>query len=309
MGATEVVHGVSGSTMGLILGVYQEFIFSLRSVDRAAFRLLKNRQFGDFWSKINGNFLISILSGIAIGLVLLTKIVSYFLEDHFIALSSFLFGLVIISGILLLRKIKKWTVSAALAIVAGIAITYFLSWVAPLHTPDNSFLGFIAGICAGASLAFPGISSAFILLLVGKYQFIVISFSQVNLIVIGAFFLGCITGLWMASRFMYRMFADYYNATVALLAGLMLGALSKLWPWRTVFEYVTNSKGDQVPAYDMSVLPWKYVALTGKDPQVFLAILMMALGVFLVVLIEKIAAGLKLKAEHGKSFRADRTNR
>ena len=91
------------------------------------------------------------------------------------------------------------------------------------------------------------------------------------------------------------MLHNYRSASIALLAGLMFGSLNKVWPWREVLEYVTNSKGEQVPAFDKSILPWHYFATTGKDPQVFQAILMMALGVFLVVLIEKIAVRLKTK--------------
>jgi putative membrane protein len=123
----------------------------------------------------------------------------------------------------------------------------------------------------------------------------VTSFSQLNAAIIAVFFLGCLVGLWVASRFMYRILSDYYSTTVALLSGLMLGALNKLWPWRKILEYATNGNGEQIPAFDESVLPWRYLALTGKDPEVFLAILMMAVGVFIVVLIEKIAAGLKTK--------------
>jgi putative membrane protein len=88
---------------------------------------------------------------------------------------------------------------------------------------------------------------------------------------------------------------NYHSSTIALLAGFMLGSLNKVWPWREVLEFVTNSKGEQVPAFDRSILPWHYLATTGKDPQVFQAILMMALGVFIVVLIEKIAVRLKTK--------------
>jgi putative membrane protein len=295
MGATEVIHGVSGSTMALMLGVYQEFILSLRSINRENFRLWKRKGFGFFWSEIHGPFLFPLLSGIIVGLLILTRLVSGLLQESPIVFSSFLFGLVLISGLLLLRKIRKWTPGTFVLLFCGVAINYFLSLTPPISTPDNPLFALLAGLCAGFSLTFPGISSAFILILIGKYQYIVLSFSELNLLVTILFFAGGVVGLWMASRLMYRIFAEYYNATVALLAGLMLGALNKLWPWRNVFEYVTSSKGDQMPAYDTSILPWNYMALTGKDPEVFFAILMMALGVFLVVLIEKITAGLKTK--------------
>jgi putative membrane protein len=295
MGATEVIHGVSASTVGLMLGVYQQFIVSLRSVDRDAWKDLRKGRFAKAWSHFNGGFLFPLLSGMILGLLLLTRIVAELLAENSIVITSFLFGVIAISGILFLRRIRKRRIAALPFFFAGIAINYFLSLAAPLHTPDHPFFALLAGMCSGFTLLFPGVSSAFILLLIGKYQYIVLSFSELNWLVAILFFAGGLTGLWMASRFMYRIFAEYYDATVALLAGLMLGALNKLWPWRNVLEYAVNGKGDQVPAYDTSILPWRYQALTGKDPEVFLAILMMALGVFLVVLIEKIAAGQKTK--------------
>jgi putative membrane protein len=295
MGATEVAHGVSGSTMALILGVYNEFIDSLRAIDRNAYALLRKGYISDFWQRVNGTFLLLLFSGIIVGLLTVAQVLAALLRTYFIATSAFLFGLILIAGILLLRRVLRWTFRPVISFFIGLAINYALTISAPIALPDNIFFVFAAGLVAGFCLALPGISSAFILIMIGKYHYIVTSFTQLNTAIISVFFVGCLAGLWMASRFMYRILADYHSTTVALLAGLTLGALNKLWPWRNVLEYVTNGKGDQIPSFDESILPWKYVALTGKDPQVFLAILMMALGVFIVVLVEKIAAGLKTK--------------
>ena len=170
MGATEVIHGVSGSTVGLMLGVYQQFIVSLRSVDRQALADVRKGRFSLAWSRIHGNFLVSLLSGIIFGLLLLTKVVSELLTEHFIVITSFLFGLIAISGILFLRKLKKWTAGAVICFFTGIAINYFLSLATPLQTPDHPLFAALAGMCSGFTLLFPGISGAFILLLIGKYQ-------------------------------------------------------------------------------------------------------------------------------------------
>jgi putative membrane protein len=295
MGATEVVQGVSGSTMALILGVYHDLINALRSIDRNAFALLKAGAFTAFWKHIHGPFLVTIFAGIALSVVTLTKVVSFLLQEYFILSSSIFFGLILISGILLFRKVKKWRIGVLIGFIIGFVINFSLTLLPPMQTPDIYLFAFVAGVLAGFALLFPGLSSAFILLIIGKYQLIVISFSELNGSVILLFVAGCLIGLWTASRFIYKMLADYYSTTVALLAGLMLGALNKLWPWRYAFEYVTSGDGQQIPAFDESVVPWRYMTLTGKDPQVFQAILMVALGVFLVVLIEKIAAGLKTK--------------
>lgn len=295
MGTTEVVQGVSGSTMALILGVYHDFVNSLRSIDNKALALLREGEFVKLWSHINGAFLFPVLAGISVSVLTLTSFVSEMIRRHFIICSSILFGIILISGILMFRKVKKWRLGVLFGFIAGFAINFSLTMLQPFHTPDLYIFALVAGVLAGFALLFPGLSSAFILLLIGKYQLIVISFSQLNIPVMLLFSVGCLLGLWLASRIIYKILADYYSTTVALLAGLMLGALSKLWPWRYTFEYVTNAKGDQLPAYDQAVAPWKYMALTGKDPQIFQAILMVALGVFLVVLVEKIAAGLKTK--------------
>jgi putative membrane protein len=295
MGATEVVQGVSGSTMALILGVYHDLVNSLRSVDRKAISLLRQGKVAAFWDHIHGSFLLPILAGIAVSILTLASYVSQMLQDHFILCSSIFFGIILISGILLFRKVRKWRISVLFGFIAGFVINFSLTLIEPFHTADTYIFALIAGVLAGFALLFPGLSSAFILLFIGKYQLIVISFSQLNIWVILLFSLGCLLGLWLASRIIHKILAHYYSTTVALLAGLMLGALNKLWPWRYTYEYVTNAKGDQIPAYDESVVPWRYMALTGKDPQIFQAILMVALGVFLVVLVEKIAAGLKTK--------------
>jgi putative membrane protein len=295
MGATEVIQGVSGSSMALILGVYHDLVNSLRSIDSAAFSLLRAGNFLGFWRSINGRFLFTILSGFVVGIITLAKGITDLLITNFILTSSIFFGIILISGVLMFRKIKKWRIGVLFGFLIGFAINFSLTLIEPFQTADIYLFVFIAGVLAGFALLFPGLSSAFILLIIGKYQLIVISFSQLNAWVIVLFVTGCVLGLWIASRLIHKILAEYYSTTVALLAGLMLGALNKLWPWRYTFEYVTNAEGDQIPAFDESIVPWKYMALTGKDPQIFQAILMVALGVFLVVLIEKIAAGLKTK--------------
>jgi putative membrane protein len=295
MGATEVIQGVSGSTMALILGVYHDLANSLRSFDRTALALLRSRDISGFWKYINGSFLFTLLGGFLIGIVTLAKVITDLLISHFIICSSIFFGIILISGVLVFRKVRKWRIGVLIGFVIGFGINFFLTSIAPFHTADTYLFAFVAGVLAGFALLFPGLSSAFILLIIGKYQLIVISFGQLNAWVILVFVAGCIPGLWIASRLIHKILVSYYSTAVALLAGLMLGALNKLWPWRYTYEYVTNAEGDQIPAYDESVVPWKYMALTGKDPQIFQAILMVALGVFLVVLIEKIAAGLKTK--------------
>jgi putative membrane protein len=127
----------------------------------------------------------------------------------------------------------------------------------------------------------------------GQYSALAIALNTFNLRILALFTLGFIPGLIVNARISRALLVHYHHTGVALLAGLMLGALNKLWPWRETLEFMTNFRGEQIPAFDRSILPWDLMATTGKDPLVFQAIAMMALGVFIVVLTEKIGARLK----------------
>jgi putative membrane protein len=282
--------------MALLLGIYQEFIFSLRALNRTAFRLLWQKQISAFWKKINGNFLLALVAGIATGLIAMRAVFSHYFDLYSIFISSFFFSLVIIAALLLLRKITRWNLVVAVCILLGLALSYFITRAAPFTTTDNVAFGFLAGVLTGSSFVIPGVSGAFILMFIGKYQYILTSFGSLEIGVIILFIAGGILGITVIARFIARLLTVYYNATVALFAGLMIGSLNKIWPWREVYEYATTIQGKRIPAFDKSILPWRYLELTGKDPHVFHAILMMALGVFMVVLIEKIAARLKTKS-------------
>jgi putative membrane protein len=295
MGAADVVPGVSGGTVAFITGIYDELLRSINSIDLEALKLLGKFRIAELWKKVNGSFLVTLFAGIATSLLSLAKLMIYLLEHHPIIIWSFFFGLILISAPLVLREIKKWRVSTFLSFLVGTGIAYAITVLSPTQSPDALWFIFISGAVAICAMILPGISGAFILLLIGKYQYMITALTEFNIPVVLVFITGCVVGLLGFSRFLSWILENYHSATVALLAGFMLGSLNKVWPWREVLEYVTNSKGEQVPVFDRSILPWHYFATTGKDPQVFQAILMMALGVFIVVLIEKIAARLKTK--------------
>jgi putative membrane protein len=295
IGATGVLHGISGGSMALLLGVHQPFVFSLHSIDREALSLLRQNKVSAFWKKINGNFLLVILFGITTALVALRPVFNRYYFEYPIFVSSFFFSLVTIAALLLLRKITRWRPGIFLCILTGFGLGYLVTRAAPLSMPDSALFTFLTGLFAGFTFIVPGISGAFILMIFGKYQYILASFGALEIDVIILFIAGGILGIMVMARFIAIMLTRYFNATVALFAGLMIGSLNKIWPWREVLEYATTIQGKRIPAFDKSILPWRYLETTGKDPQVFYAILLMASGVLLVVIIEKIAARLKTK--------------
>lgn len=290
MGGADIVPGVSGGTIAFITGIYQELLLSLKSVDLEALTLLKSGRFKDFWQHVNGTFLVVLLAGIATSLVTLAKLLSFLLLNYPIQLWSFFFGLVIISAILVLKEMQKWSIWAVLSGLLGIGIAYYISVASATETPSDYWFIFIAGAVAICAMILPGISGAFILLLFGKYEFILNALKNLELDIIVVFALGCITGILSFARLISWLLERYYNVAIALLAGFMIGSLNKIWPWKTVLEYRLDSHGVQKPFLVESVLPTTYFEVTGQQPQVVWAILFMALGILLVVAIEKIAA-------------------
>lgn len=296
IGATGVLQGISGGSMSLLLGVHKDLILSIGAIDSTSLRLLLRGQLGKFWRAINGGFLVAVFAGIVTGLLTLRAIFHFYVSQYPIYISSFFFSLVIIAALLLLRKIYRWNPGVVLSIATGLALSYYITIASPIATPDNLLFAFLAGFLAGSTFIIPGVSGAFMLMFIGKYQYILTSFGSLETDVIILFITGGILGITVIAQFAATLLTNYYNAIVGLFAGLMIGSLNKIWPWRQVYEYATTIQGERIPAFDKSILPWRYLEITGKDPQLFYAILMMALGVFSVVLIEKVAARLKTRS-------------
>lgn len=293
MGAADVIPGVSGGTIAFITGIYEELLHAIRSIDLEALALLRSFRITDFWKKINGTFLTVLLGGILTSLLSLARLMNFLLAEHPIHVWSFFFGLILISSPLILREIKKWHGGIFVSFITGIATAYTITILSPAQTPEALWFIFLAGSLAICAMILPGISGAFILLLLGKYEYMMQALTQADWPTILVFALGCVVGLLSFSRLLSWILKNHRYPALALLGGFMLGSLNKVWPWKEVIAFRLDHSGKQVPAFDKSVLPWDFFEKTGNDPLVFQAILMMALGVFIVVLIEKLAVRLK----------------
>ena len=295
MGGADVVPGVSGGTIAFISGIYEELLASIKAVNLPSLRLLLNGQFKEFWRAINGNFLLILFSGILISIKSLAALLIHLKETYPIQLWSFFWGLIMISSVVVLRQITKWRWTVIVSGIIGIFLAVIVTSLTPAHTSDSYLMIILSGILGISAMILPGISGAFILLILGKYEFILKALNELNLVVIGLFIFGCIIGLVSFVRVISWLLSKYHNMAVALLAGFMMGSLNKLWPWKETLEYRLDSHGNQVPFIDINVMPNKYFEITGDDPVVIQAILFMAVGFFIVVLIEKIALQIKPK--------------
>lgn len=295
MGGADVIPGVSGGTIAFITGIYEELIESIKNIDADALAYLKKFDFSSFWKKINGSFLIAVFTGVITSLLSLAKLMGFLLATYPIPVWSFFFGLILISSPLILREVKKWSFAIVLSGISGIAIAYWITVISPSQTPSNLFFIFFCGVLAICAMILPGISGAFILLLLGKYEYMIQALIEFNIPVVLVFMAGCIVGILSFSRFLSWILKHYRFPTLALLAGFMLGSLNKVWPWKEVVSFRLNHAGQQVPAFDQSIWPGQYLEKTGNDPLIFQSILFVALGVLIVVFVEKLAGALKTK--------------
>lgn len=295
MGGADVVPGVSGGTIAFISGIYEELLESIKAVNIPNLKLLLKGEFKAFWKAINGNFLLVLFSGILVSVKSLASLLIYLKETYPIQLWSFFWGLIMISAVVVLRQINQWRWPVILSGIIGIFIAFFITSTTPAQTSDSYLMIILSGVLGISAMILPGISGAFILLILGKYEFILTALSELDLVVIGLFLLGCLIGLVSFVRIISWLLSKYHNAAVALLAGFMMGSLNKLWPWKQTLEYRLDRHGEQVPFVDINVWPNKYLEVTGQDPVIIQALLYMAVGFFIIVVIEKIALQIKLK--------------
>jgi putative membrane protein len=294
MGIAEVIPGISGSTAALLTGIYEELIHSIKSINQESIKLLFQKKFREFWKLINGQFLVTVLAGISTTFLLGARLIFDAMKHHPIPIGSFFFSLMVMATPLVMREeIKKWDGGAIICFGVALAIAYAITFVPPIQAPRALWMVFFVAAIAGAVALIPGISFIFILILLGQFGYITSAISEFNTVAILIFILGYMVGLVGFSRILDHFLNKFRRPALALLTGIMLGFLNKVWPWREVLEFATNRKGDQIQAFDRSILPWDYFGTTGKDPQVIQAILMMALGVFIVILIDRIASRRK----------------
>ena len=302
MGAADVVPGVSGGTIAFISGIYQELIDSINKIDLKTILSVRKNGIKATWAALNGNFLLALISGIFISILTFSKVITFLLDNHPILVWSFFFGLVLASILLIWKQITHWKYYSLFALLLGTFVSYYITIAKPVASPDSLPYLFLSGFVAIIAMILPGVSGAFILLLMGSYQTVIGTINQFregiasfNMEILGqamiklmTFAVGAILGLKLFSKILHWMFAHHKNTTLAVLIGFMIGSLNKIWPWKQVLETRLNSHGEVVPFLEKSVLPQHFEG----NPQIIGAIVMMLFGFILIVGLEKIAAKL-----------------
>ena len=286
MGAADVVPGVSGGTIAFISGIYEELLGSISNINLNLFKTLKNDGLKAAWKQLNGNFLATLFIGIAISILSLAKIISWLLIHKPILLWSFFFGLVLASVIYIAKQIKKWNVLSVILLVLGGFLAYYITTLNPLVSENASPLFmFLAGAIAICAMILPGISGSFILVLLGAYKPILAAINNRNITTIALVGAGAIVGLLTFSRLLKWLFKHYKDLTLAVLTGFIIGSLNKIWPWKKVLTFRTNSHGEQVPFNELSISPFSFEG----EPKLVTAIGLALVGFALILVLEKLA--------------------
>ena len=294
MGAADVIPGVSGGTIAFIMGIYDEFVGSLASINGEALKLLLKGRFSAFWKHINGSFLLSLVAGIGISVIALAGLMQMLLSDFPIQTWAFFFGLIVASSLFIIRGISGWKLREGLLLVFGILLGAVICTLSPTQTPDGLWFIFLSGALAICAMILPGISGSFILLILGKYEYVLGAISGLvagvdpgrNLLILGVFGLGAIIGILAFSRFLHWLLARWQKETMIVLAGFIIGSLVKIWPW-TNAEAIVLSQFPELASFG-DALPTEIISqyMASADLHIGGAVLFAVIGFSLVTGIE-----------------------
>ena len=298
MGAADVIPGVSGGTIAFITGIYDEFVGSIARVDAEAVRLLLKGRIGEFWKHINGWFLLSVVAGIGVSVVSLAGLMQMLLSDYPVQTWAFFFGLIVASSIFILRGISGWKALDGVLLALGVVLGVTVCTLSPTKTPDTLWFILIIGAIAICAMILPGISGSFILLILGKYQYIMgaisglatgENFSQ-NLVIVAVFLVGAVCGILGFSKFLHWLLARWNKETLIVLAGFIIGSLVKVWPWSNA-EAIVCSQNPELALMAENLeggLPAELVSqyMAGADLHIAGAVIFALVGFSLVMGIE-----------------------
>ena len=283
MGAANVIPGVSGGTIALITGIYEELIDSLKSFNIQALKLLLKGEFKTFISHINLKFLFAVFFGTALSIISLARVLEYFFKQNEQMVWSFFFGLIIASIYYVAKMINSWNISSIVFLLVGITFATSLAFLKPLSENSSSYYLFICGIVSVASMILPGLSGSYVLILMGNYHLIMLHsvsdpFSNLNILF--PVILGSIIGFLTLSHSISYILKKHYDSTISLLTGFIVGSLLIIWPWKVPLETILGRNGDlKVISYNW-ILP-DFAAIEN----IYCFILILA-GIAVVFLIE-----------------------
>ena len=286
MGSADIIPGVSGGTIALITGIYENLLQAIRSVGLNMVNRLLGFDFKGALAEVHVRFLIPLFMGICLAIVSLARLMNYLLHHYPVFTWSLFFGLIAASILVVGKKVKGWTGGPVLWFLIGVAGAYIIVSMIPVSTPEAFWFIFISGLIAICAMILPGLSGAFLLLILGKYEFITGAlrnpFLPDHLLIILVFCAGCITGLVAFSRVLNYFLQKYHTVTLAFLTGLMTGSMKKVWPWKEVLE----TKMIREKSHDLVI---QNILPPSLDKAFYIAISLAIIGFIVVILLSRLS--------------------
>lgn len=294
MGAADVVPGVSGGTMAFILGIYEELIDSIRMVGQPEFlKLVFGFRIREIFQTLNWKFLLAVLAGIATAVLTLAPVIETLLETQPVYLWSFFFGLVLASIITVRTRVKAWDGTKYVAVVLGTVGAYLLVGMVPAQTPNTWWFLILSGMVAICAMILPGISGSFVLVLMGKYQYVLAAVNDRDLVTVALVGIGAVVGLVTIAQALGWLFKNYHDITVAVLIGLMVGSLRKVWPWKTAVAWLQDATGTFILSGGHKIITEEHNYLPNLTQngftQIAVAVGLMLVAIVLVIVLERLA--------------------
>lgn len=256
MGGADIIPGVSGGTVALILGIYQRLVTAISHCDARLFQLLAKRQWSEAAAHLDLRFVLPLGVGILTGVVSLASLMHYLLDYHLQLTLSVFFGLILASSFLVGQMVKRWTVLNVLAFLISLVGVYILVGEHSIQPPEGNLYVFFCGMIAICAMILPGISGALILILLGKYHDVTGLLKTIpkellkghidwsGLLTVFVFVMGCLIGLILFSKVLRWLLHNHHTLTMAVLCGLMVGSLRRIWPFKVD---ITPYTADQTP--------------------------------------------------------------
>lgn len=275
MGIADVIPGISGGTIAFMLEIYEDLIKSIRSFDLQFVKLLLRGKFKEASAAVAWRFLCAVVFGIACAILIFSRVVTWLMEHHPVLLNAFFFGLILATVPIVAQAMKKWDASKIIALVLSSIGTFYFVQLVPVQTPETWWFIFLSGALAICAMILPGISGAFLLLLLGKYQFILNALHEREIGIILIFVSGIVVGILSFVRVLEWLFRSYHDMTIAILTGFVIGSLNKIWPWKQVLQSITTDSGKVMVIQDANMWPAAF------DGQV-VAVIVLAIAGFVV---------------------------
>tara|TARA_X000000950_G_scaffold105733_3_gene133190 strand:- start:549 stop:1469 length:921 start_codon:yes stop_codon:yes gene_type:complete len=291
MGAANVIPGVSGGTIALVTGVYEELIESLKSFNIQAIRLLLKRDFKGFSTYIHLDFLIFLFFGVGLSIVSLARLIEYLFTKNEQLVWSFFFGLIIASIYYVGKMVKNWNITSVSSLILGIILASSLAFIKPVSENASIYYLVLCGIVAVSSMILPGLSGSYVLILMGNYQLIMlqsVSDPINNMSILLPVVIGAIIGFLGLSHGISYVLKKFYNPTISLLTGFVIGSLIIIWPWKIASDTITARNGDlKVVSYE-----WLFPEVNSDN---LLCLFLILAGIILVWLVEFLGTKLNSK--------------